>query len=314
MKTFALKKTYEIINDSNFEFQIDSIDEFPSAIAATNVWNKIFKKSLIDENNITFPISIPAEDSVFLINALLNAHGIKFINKMIVKHEYNRLDSETNQHSKNKFLKRSEAYYMMYYSCIEKNKTRMFVHYLLFPKLNALLNNIMKYKLPPREILDILLHIKPLFKLYCDYEGFPPNLKAFEDIAQGNFENVLKGIYGETTPKLTDIKCIYSTKNSIKYCDNLDDEWLNQFEKVKPDLFVYDEFNINEDILHYCDDNNIKTVHIKENLDFESILDLISFNYIHDLKHIILFYHLKDIRELAGIKNHFIQLIIRINI
>ena len=303
-----VSKVADMVKDSDFELEIESIDEYPSVIATANVWDKIFKKSLIKQNKITFPEGVPAEDSVFLLNAFLNAEGIKFINKIILKHDYQRMGSVQHQFSKTKIKKRISAYFKMYYLCIEKNKTGIFKHYLLYTKLNhVLFEHIMKCNLPTNEMLEILEYAKPLFKLYVDYERvIPENLVVSEDIANGDFESALRFIYGEDTPKLSDIKCVVSPNFSIEGCVELCDDWLNQFETIEPDLFVFDNQNRNDEILNYCIDNNIRSVQF-DNLvsNLEDILDSINFKYIPDFKHLVLIYRLEDLEKLNDILNHF---------
>ena len=59
------------------------------------IMSKIYKKSVILENNITFPIGVPGEDLIFLSKYYLNATGILFINKPIF--EYNIRNSDNNK-------------------------------------------------------------------------------------------------------------------------------------------------------------------------------------------------------------------------
>lgn len=303
-----VEKTEEILKNLNFELKISSVDEWPSVCSAANIWDKIFKKSLIVNNKITFPEEVPAEDSVFLLNALLNANGIKFTNDVIVNHDYERADSVQHQFSKTKIIKRLKAYFEMFYLCMDKNKTDIFKHYLLVTKLrHVLVDHIMKCNLPSNEILEILQYAKPLFRLYVDYGGrIPENLVAFRDIADGDFENAMKFIQGDNTPKLSDIKCIVSANSSVGGCIDLSDNWLNQFETIKPDLFLFDNQNRNEEILNYCADNNVQSVQIDNPSDnLMNILDSINFKYIPDLKHLVLIYRLDVLKNLNDIINHF---------
>lgn len=291
------KKYASMVKDSNFELKIDSVDEYPSVIAAVNIWDKIFKKSLIKQNKIDFPDSCPAQDSVFLLNVFLNANGIKFINKIILKHDYQRENSIQHQYSKVEIKKRIQAYFMMYWLFIENDKTELFMHYLLVEKLrDFLVDYLMKSNLNVGELLEILEYVKPLFKLYVDYDGvIPGNLFVFEDIANGDFENVLRFIYGDSTLKQKEIMVAlikdsfsnYFIKHEFDLMEINHDDWLNQFECKKPDFFFCEsayEWKITnqnpygiwtgklklvnkgevspviEDILSYCHENNIPTI------------------------------------------------------
>lgn len=296
----------EIVKDSSFELEVASIDEYPSIIAAANVWDKIFKRSLIENNEITFPEEIPGEDSVFLLNAFLNANGIKFINKIVVKHEYGRSDSVQHQFSKTKIIKRLKAYYLMFYLCLEKNKTDIFKQYLLYIKLHYVLSrHIMESDLSTGDLLEILKYAKPLYKLYVDYcNSITDDLAVFEDIASGRYEEVIKFIHGSNTPNFRDITCVVYANFLVKDCVELSDEWQSQFESIKPDLFAYQDKN--DEILDYCNANNIQTVQLDGDIiDLNEILDSVNFKYIPDLKHIVLFYELENLADLTDIQNHF---------
>ena len=86
------------------------------------------------------------------------------------------------------------------------------------------------------------------------------------------------------------------------------DSWLNQFESEKPQLFIYKppEHLLIDDIISYCDKNNIKHVLLNEDdFNFNQILDHIKFRYVPYLKHIVLFYELNDLNQLTKIINHF---------
>ena len=298
-----VSKVADMVEDH--ELEISSIDDCPSVIAAVNISDKIFKRSFIEDNNIKFPEAISAEDEVFLVDAFLNAHGIKFINKVMARH-YGE-DSLQHQFSKTKIIKRIKAYYMMFYSFMDKNKTDIFKHYLLVIKLrHILIVYIMKCNLPTGDVLEILIYSQPLFKMYCNYGGLiPENLYVFEDIACGDFEKALMFIQGENTPKLGDVKCINSTDYSIEQCVELSDDWINQFENTNPDLFIFDEANKNQDILDYCGEHNVQIVCTDSYKNLKTILDSINFKYIPDLKHLVLIYHLDDLKNLNDITNHF---------
>ena len=57
-------------------------------------WTKIYKRSLILDNDIEFPPFVSAEDLNFLLLASFNADGILFINDKVVYNYYMRLEEE----------------------------------------------------------------------------------------------------------------------------------------------------------------------------------------------------------------------------
>lgn len=299
------KKVKEMVKDSTFSLKLNSIDDYPSVIANSNIWNKIFRKSFLENNNIRSPEGMPAQDSVFLLNAFLNANGIKFINKVILKYTPHREGSMGSQFSKKRILNRLDAYYKMYYLCESKNKSDIFKHYLLFDKLKYFTNNhLMVCDLPTGDIIEILKYANPLFKLYVDYND---NIKGnfsqlFKSIANKDYENVIRSIYGEDTINQNDIKIVAVgnfQNNIFKSESNIINtsfkDCINELYIQEPNLFLYNYSKNNFDvdllnqILKYCNENNILTIFFNnESSKFNISLE---FNYIFSsFKDDILYY------------------------
>ena len=292
------KKVKSMVKDENFSLKVDSIDEYPSIIANSNIWNKIFKKSFIIANDIKSPEGMPAQDSVFLLESFLNANGIKFINKIIVIYNKNRDDSMGHQISKQKILKRLNAYYKMYYLCSSKHKNEIFKHYLLYDKLLYVTkNHLMHCDLPTRDIIEILNYSMPLFKLYYEYNrNFSGNYaKLFKYIAQKDYENAMKFIYGDKIIHQKDIK-VAAILNSFWHesllheCDyiKLDlNDWFNQLNQNLPNLFIFeypdeisDADKLNE-ILKYCNNNQITTIFLSTKSPKNNFVEIfMDFDYI----------------------------------
>ena len=64
-------------------------------------WTKIYKRSLILDNDIEFPPFVSAEDLNFLLLASFNADGILFINDKVVYNYYMRLEDDEKSITKN---------------------------------------------------------------------------------------------------------------------------------------------------------------------------------------------------------------------
>ena len=101
-------------------------------------WKKIYKRSLIGENDIEFPPFISAEDLNFLLLASFHADGILFINDKVVYNYYMRLEEEEKSVTKNINFKLVDdslkAYRMASDICDEygiKNKDLFLNPYLL---------------------------------------------------------------------------------------------------------------------------------------------------------------------------------------
>ncbi len=284
-----LKKVKKMVNDSNFSLELNSIDDYPSIISNFGLWTKIYRKTFLEKNNIRFLEGIPAQDSVFLFEVLLNANGIKFINKVITNHIV-RSTSISYEITKNRIKERLEAYYEMFYISSMKDKLDIFNYYLLFNKLNYFIKkHLMVCNLPTVDLLEILEYSRPLFKLYTDYNG---DMKGsfsslFKDISNKRYDDALKFIYGDDIINQNAIKVLgildsnwkESFKMNCHFFDVDSDSWLNQFEHEKPHFFACcsskNQHDVNlDDILRYCRDNNIVSIFLNNddrNINFNEV-------------------------------------------
>ena len=321
-----LQQINKIIHNNDFSLKLNSIDDYPPFIANSNIWTKIFKKSLIENNNIKFPEKIPAQDSVFLLNTFLNAKGIKFINKIVYKYEINRENSVSHKFSEEHLLNRIKAYYEMYYLCANKNKTKIFKQYLLFDKLIYFLaTQLLKSNLTVNELLNVLIFAHPLFKSYVNYNSDIKSHLAnlFKYIAHKKYDKVIEIIYGENTPKQEDLIIATNLNNvptNIKTSFNLiniSDYTLDQIERRKFDLFLYIDsepkrnkspmenkqiLNINK-IVEYFNDKNIPTILFKEKNNDKKLYNgnfnfiLINDNYPNNFQNNIMYSNKNEFNE-----------------
>ncbi len=107
--------------------KLDSIDKYDTRILWTfALWNKLFKKTVIDDNNITFPDVSYSEDGVFVMRFTFSASRITGLDKVVL--HYRKLysgiaDSITASVSKNKISDYLEAHEMIYQDIIKSIKT-----------------------------------------------------------------------------------------------------------------------------------------------------------------------------------------------
>ena len=173
----------------------------------------------------------------------------------------------------------------------------------------------MKCNLSINDLLDVLVYSTPLFWAYVNYN---PNLKIetaslFKYIANKDYENALKEIHEHGIKNQKDIKVAVSdnfSKDSFVPKFNMfvlsRESWAEQMESEKLDLFLFKSHDEDEEIVNYCNDYNIKAVRWDEDSgNLNDILDSINFKHIPDLKHLVLFYRLNDLKELNDITNHF---------
>lgn len=308
------QKTTEKILNNDFPLLIDSIDDYESIIADFGFATKIYKRSLLENNSINFPEGVIAEDSVFLLNVLLNAKGIKYINEIVYGYTHEKTSKANPSmfyvNSKDVLKGLLDSFYKMYLLADANGGLRIFKQYLLPQKLEYfLISRLFKSDLAVCEIMELLIHATSLFKLCGDVNSGVAHV--FKFISNGDYENILKVIFGDNIPNQQDIKVISNVESFKKECDLVElqyDSWLNQFESEKPQLFIYkpNENLLIEDMISYCDKNNIKHVLLNgDDFNFNQILDDIKFRYVPYLKHIVLFYELNDLNQLTKITNHF---------
>lgn len=77
-----ISKYHSIFDEKEKFIHLDSIEEDTSLLSTTAmaIWNKIYKKSLILNNNIQFPEGTLYEDVYFNLQAYINARGIIYLN------------------------------------------------------------------------------------------------------------------------------------------------------------------------------------------------------------------------------------------
>lgn len=103
--------------------KVNSIIEEPDLLKmAPSVWTKIYKRSLIMDNDIRFQPYITGDDMAFTLDALLNAKGIVYLNNFMVYDYYVRdlLDDKsiTNNINVNVLKELMEAYVY----CVKQTK------------------------------------------------------------------------------------------------------------------------------------------------------------------------------------------------
>jgi len=132
--SFKLEELLE--SDELCKFQFEDIRENPRWLLDYGFYNKIYKRSLILENDIFFPNVDGGEDAVFLYNYLINSKGIIFANRPVVLYNQYRQDSLSKSKSLKTLSNRPKAYRLMYDLAVEKDMVEDFVKILLYSKLD----------------------------------------------------------------------------------------------------------------------------------------------------------------------------------
>ena len=179
------------------KLKFDSIDFNEHILASVNIWNKLFKLDVINENKIVFPEGVPAEDSAFLLNYLFNANGIIFVNEL-VNHYTSLRNTDVDKsvsylRNKVNIFGRLQSYKFMHDLSKKYGKEEEFCKFLLVNKLIYLFDHIFETELDNEELILIFKEYQILFERIIFYDLNDSNdLKIiFEFIANSQFNEAL---------------------------------------------------------------------------------------------------------------------------
>ena len=173
-KSFGLKGNY---------LEINSIKEFPRLLAMSPaVWVKIFKKSFLLNNNFEFIEYTVAEDLLFVVQCLLKANKIVYIDVPIVKYMIRENENKSKSLTATRNVKNLIGYIHIYNKIYELIKAYdeelawMASIHLYFGTRQLILSNTTKidkmdFLYNSKELyVDFTEHYKPLsgFEIICD--------------------------------------------------------------------------------------------------------------------------------------------------
>lgn len=199
-KDFKLRQLEikKLLREYNREIKLNSVDDCELIIKTYGLACKIFRLKFIKDNDITFPINIPAQDSVFLYNSILNASGIIFIDDIIYGYEHERQDkgnkSLTHQVNVARNNDRLMAYKLMLDISRDNDKEYSFVNYLLSTKLRFYINEfIVKSTISKEEIKKSIEGYHFLFNLVYESDFKIQNnfVPFFEKIYNGEIDDAI---------------------------------------------------------------------------------------------------------------------------
>ena len=115
---------------SELESNIDETNayKYHKLLWDTPAWNKIFKREFVLKEKLEFLVGVPAEDLVFVSEALLKANGIKFINKPVVEY-MPQATSVTSTRNKEVLLKFIESYTKLFNMANSFNRDYAWISY-----------------------------------------------------------------------------------------------------------------------------------------------------------------------------------------
>ena len=269
------------------DFKINNIHEnsdiliYPPAIMS-----KIYKKSIILENNVEFPIGVPGEDLVFSTNYVLHANGISFVKFPVFEYIIRNSNVE-----KSVSYERNKTYLMGLYDSYMNlyNLLLQFDDKLVYPclsRLNYWIQQFIDSDLTFDDRVNLLNNCNFLFIEFEKSDKVTPHKEyesLFNEIFNKNFseaveisfslkkENQLQKNISELATCLNDFNQALLNFNSqldilrLLFKDCSEEELFRGIKKKKKwDLFDYE---------YYCSEYNY-------NLSFNPLLHYLSIGHI----------------------------------
>lgn len=213
------KAVKSYINNLDELVKLDTIDKYDARILWTfALWNKLFKKSVIDENNIKFPPFSNAEDGVFVMSYVFKTSKITGLDKIVL--HYRKMFSGSGDSITTAVSKRSLNDYIN-------------AHDMIF---DVILNSI-KTDFPELNTLD---KIRDNFNLNYYINDF---YRKFVNLAIGQFYSKLLTV---------DDECANIIINSLKdKCNRMDPATIQLLQSKHPEVNLLTLGDTRESILSY---------------------------------------------------------------
>ena len=173
------------------------IDDYTNSFYLMNsgVWNKIWRKSFLDEIQIKFVKGALAEDAIFTTYCFMKSKTVYYIPNNVYNYRLRYSDSISSNCSKEYFYRINKAYRIIYNNAKENNKLDYY-RYFYAKSMNYILYKFIDSdKLTKEERIDILDKMKWFYTLSKDLK-IPSVLKSIkyiiESICNKDYAQVLK--------------------------------------------------------------------------------------------------------------------------
>lgn len=178
------------------EFKL-SIEDYTHSFYTMNsgVWNKIFRKSFLDELQIKFVERVPAEDAIFTTYCFIKSKNVYYMPEIVYNYRLRYSDSISTSCSKSYFMGINKAYRIIYNNFRENNRLD-FYRYFYAKSMNYILYKFIDSdKLTREERIDVLDTMKWFYVLSNELK-IPTILKSvqyiIESITEKDYEQALK--------------------------------------------------------------------------------------------------------------------------
>lgn len=178
------------------EFKL-SIEDYTHSFYTMNsgVWNKIFRKSFLDELQIKFVERVPAEDAIFTTYCFIKSKNVYYMPEIVYNYRQRYSESISTSCSKSYFMGINKAYRIIYNNFKENNRLD-FYRYFYAKSMNYILYKFIDSdKLTREERIDVLDTMKWFYVLSNELK-IPTILKSvqyiIEAISEKDYEQALK--------------------------------------------------------------------------------------------------------------------------
>ena len=290
-----IRNNWDILKlDDGEATEVQNIEEnFNFLLTTPSVWSKIFKKEFILKENIEFLVGVPAQDLVFVSEALLKAKGIKFINKPVVEYIPRQSGDESVTSKKNKTILAGfiKSYEELYNILSEHNENYSWIS----PRnLYFWIKQFVLSDLSLKDKIDLLNMANPLFKEFIKSKNKlkpPKHLESFlKLIEQKDFLNASKlseklDIYYDENRIISKIK----NSNILLLFYGLDIEIGGLAKATFNRANLFNQHGYNVTLLNLDKTKNIEciTKHFNENHYLDKNIEIINIYEYYSLKNLI---------------------------
>ena len=244
------------------EFKL-SIEDYTHSFYTMNsgVWNKIFRKSFLDELQVRFVERVPAEDAIFTTYCFIKSKNVYYTPDIVYNYRLRYSDSISTSCSKAYFMGINKAYRIIYNNFKENNHLD-FYRFFYAKSMNYILYKFIDSdKLTKEERIDVLEEMKWFYMLSNDLK-IPTILKSvqyiIESITEKDYEQALKycEILNQVRKMLT---------KELK--EKMSKPSANTYKKIEENVIDEDILNKKEKLLKEMKDSKIRILTTEESIN-----------------------------------------------
>ncbi len=229
--------------DKYKEFKL-SIEDYKNSFFIMNstVWNKIFRRSFLEELKMKFVERVPAEDAIFTTYCFIKSSQVYYMPKIMYNYRMRYSDSISNSCSKEYFMGINKAYKIIYENFKENNRLD-FYRFFYAKSMNYILYKFIdSTRLTLEERIEVLDKMKWFYMLSNDLK-IPTIFKSVQYIINAIEEK--------------------DYAQALRYC-----EILNQVRKILPKELKEKMSKPNADTYREMEETkmDIELLHKKEEL------------------------------------------------